>query len=88
MEDKDYAHEDTNSEAEEQLNPFHLLKEKQEQLDKMEPLQFHIPSMIKALQAEIPLMPADIEVKQEMPPPFKPKFKDVEKIIIGQQPPP
>jgi hypothetical protein len=27
-------------------------------------------------------------VKQDLPPPFAPKFKDVPKMTIGQQPPP
>jgi len=27
-------------------------------------------------------------IKQELPPPYAPKFKDVPKITMGQQPPP
>lgn len=54
----------------------------------MEPLQFNIPSMIKTLNAELPPMPEEIVVKQELPPPYAPKFKDVPKITMGQQPPP
>jgi ribosomal protein L7Ae-like RNA K-turn-binding protein len=27
-------------------------------------------------------------VKQELPPPFAPKFKDIPKVTMGQQPPP
>jgi len=33
-------------------------------------------------------MPEEMLVEQEMPPPYAPKFKDVPKVIIGQQPPP
>ena len=33
-------------------------------------------------------MPETIEVEQELPPPYPKKFKDVEKVILGQQPPP
>jgi hypothetical protein len=44
--------------------------------------------MLKALQAELPQMPEEIVVKQELPPPFAPKFKDVPKVTMGQQPPP
>lgn len=33
-------------------------------------------------------MPDEIEVNQEQPPPYPKKFKDVEKVTIGQQPPP
>jgi hypothetical protein len=44
--------------------------------------------MIRTLQAEIPPMPEEIVVKPELPPPYNPKFKEVPKITIGQQPPP
>ena len=54
----------------------------------MEPLQFHIPTMIKNLNGELPPLPEEIEIKQEQAPPFAKKFKDIPKSIIGQQPPP
>ena len=57
-------------------------------MEKLEPLQFNIPVMLKALQAELPPMPDEIVVKQELAPPFAPKFKDIPKVTIGQQPPP
>lgn len=44
--------------------------------------------MIKTLNAELPQMPEPIAVKQDLPPPFAPKFKDVPRVTIGQQPPP
>lgn len=33
-------------------------------------------------------MPEPIVVNQELPPPYAPKFKDVPKVTMGQQPPP
>lgn len=33
-------------------------------------------------------MPKEIVVNKELPPPFAPKFKDIEKVTIGMQPPP
>jgi len=54
----------------------------------MQPLQFNVPSMIKTLNGELPPMPEQISVQQELPPPYAPKFKDVPKITMGQQPPP
>jgi hypothetical protein len=74
--------------SEEEYNPFEELRGKQIQLEKMEPLQFNIPNMIKALNAELPPMPEKIVVQQELPPPYAPKFKDVPKVTMGQQPPP
>lgn len=62
--------------------------EKQRSLEKLPPLEFNIPAMLKILYQELPALPEVIEVKQECPPPFPPKFKDVEKVTIGQQPPP
>lgn len=57
-------------------------------MEKLEPLQFNIPAMLKALQAELPAMPDEIVVKPELAPPFPAKFKDIPKVTIGQQPPP
>lgn len=33
-------------------------------------------------------MPEEIVVKQQLPPPYPAKFKDVPRVTIGQQPPP
>jgi hypothetical protein len=44
--------------------------------------------MIRTLGGELPPMPEEIVVKQELLPPYAKKFKDVPKVTIGQQPPP
>jgi hypothetical protein len=44
--------------------------DKHKNLEKLPPLQFNIPVMIKALNTELPPLPDKIEVKQECPPPF------------------
>ena len=44
--------------------------------------------MIRTLNAELPPMPQEIVVKQELPPPYPAKFKDVPRVTMGQQPPP
>ena len=58
------------------------------QIQGLEPLQFNVPNMIKALNNELPPMPEEITVEQELPPPYPAKFKDVPRVTIGQQPPP
>lgn len=53
----DYENDDLDSDEKEEYNPFDDLKGRQMKMDKLEPLQFNIPVMLKALQAELPPMP-------------------------------
>lgn len=53
----DYDDDDVDSDEKEEYNPFEDLKGRQLKLEKLEPLQFNIPSMIKALQTELPQLP-------------------------------
>ena len=57
------------------------------ELEQLTPLQFDAPAMVKTLHSDLPPLPPVVEVKQEDPPPFAKKFKDVVKVTIGQQPP-
>lgn len=83
-----YDNRELNSEEEEEKTPFQLMREKQKAMNQMKPMEFNINQMIKMLESELPPMPEEIQVKQELPPPFAPKFKDIEKVTMGQQPPP
>lgn len=49
--------DDNGSSSEEDYNPFEQLKGMENQVEGLEPLQFNIPTMIKALNNELPPMP-------------------------------
>ena len=69
-------------------NPTEMLASKEQALANLKPLQFNVGAMLKVLENQLPPLPEQIQVKQEMPPPYPAKFKDWDKIVIGQQPPP
>lgn len=62
--DDETEHQDVDSEGEDEYNPFEQMVNNQRKLEKLPPLEFNIPSMIKALNQELPPLPEEIVVKQ------------------------
>ncbi len=57
MAEDDNDDKDNESEAEDEYNPFEEMVKKQRMLEKLPPLEFHIPTMLKVLNQELPPMP-------------------------------